>query len=120
MSLPTPESPKRRLGITPEAEARLVRLSENTDFNEEYVTTWRQLAERRLADAVKEATKPAAERNVQAVVDHMRDYATYQAQIDAVFKTLADIKAVRLAGQEAAEKAAAAGKQPLPDSQKPE
>lgn len=119
MSL-TPQPPKRRLGITPEAEARLVRLSENADFKAEYVDQWRQLAERSLAAAVREATKPAAERNEQAVVDAIRDYATYQAQIDAVFKTLEDIKTVRLAGQEAAEKAAAAGKQPLPESQKPE
>jgi hypothetical protein len=114
MSLPTP--PKRRLGISPEAEARLARLAENADFNAEYVETWRQMSKRSLEAAVKEAAKPAAERNAQAVVDAIRDYSTYQAQIDAVFQTLADIQAVRRAGQEAAEKAAAGQKQPLRES----
>lgn len=94
---PPPTPPTKKVGIAPESEARLLRLSENEDFKREFAQPWQDLAAKALNQAVKEAMSPAAERNDRAVVDWVREYAFYTAQHQAVFGTLADLAKARKA-----------------------
>lgn len=108
-----PQKPAAKPGLDPDCIERLQRLAENEDFNREYVVAWKTLAQAKLKTAVEEANKPAAERNAQAVVDAVREYAIYTAQINAVFETLADVAKARQDKAAAAQKAGLAKKQAL-------
>lgn len=93
----TAKPPTRKTAIDAACEARLRRLSESEDFKTEFAQPWQAFAAKALAEAVREAMKPAAERNAQAVVDAVREHVFYTAQHQAVFGTLADLDKARLA-----------------------
>lgn len=78
--------------------ARILRLSQNEDFRAEFVEPWKSAAKACLERAVKEARLSAAERNAQAVVDAVREYAHFSAlaeQVDGTLAVLADRQAKR-------------------------
>lgn len=104
----TPPQKPAKPGLDPDCIERLQRLAENEDFNSEFVAAWKAEAQAKLKAAVVEAAKPAAERNAQAVVDAVREYAIYTAQINAVFETLADVAKARQDKAAAAQKAGVA------------
>ena len=83
---------------------RILRLSQNDDFREEFVKPWQAAAQASLERAVKEARLPASERNDRAVVDAVREYAHFSAlagQVDGTLELLAERQAKREAeGQE--------------------
>lgn len=83
---------------TKDRNARILRLSQNDDFREEFVEPWQAAAQASLERAVKEARLPAAERNAQAVVDAVREYAHFSAlagQVDGTLELLAERQAKR-------------------------